>query len=79
MHHIKGHLVVLEAARPHQFIFRMELLYGVRYTNTTQCHYKQQCRGTVKEHMYMLYNVHNPASSNKEFLMPSNLLIRNLT
>ena len=31
---------ILEASRPHQFIFRMELLYGVRYTNTTQCHYK---------------------------------------
>lgn len=35
MHHVNGRLVVLEAARPHQFIFRMELLCGVGYTNTT--------------------------------------------
>ena len=79
MHHVNGLLVVTETARPHQFIIRMELLYGVRYTNTTQCHYKQQWKGTLKEHMYMLYNVQNFASSNTQFLIPSNLLIRNLT
>jgi len=53
VHHVKGHLEVLEAAHPHQFIFRMELLYGVRDTITTHCHHKQQWRGTVKGHMYI--------------------------